>query len=85
MSVDAGPKSLWGVAEGHLLSTISQGFWLQGWEPMAWLYWKNKFGYEPGGDILTGPVIIDKTSIAQWETFVRGIFGDESYNSQNPW
>lgn len=85
MSVDAGPKSLWGVAKGHLLSTISQGFWLQGWEPAAWLYWKNKFGYEPGGDILTGPVIIDKTTIAQWEKFVRGIFGDEAYDSQNPW
>jgi simple sugar transport system substrate-binding protein len=85
MTVDAHPISLWGVAEGHLLSTISQGFWLQGWEPASWLYWKNVFGYEPSGNIYTGPVIIDKTNVAHWEKFIRNIFGDEFYDSHNPW
>lgn len=85
IGVDAGPISLSGVAKGHLLSTMSQGFWLQGWEPAAWLYWKHQFGYEPGGDIYTGPVIIDKSTVAQWEGFVRGIYGDEDYDSQVSW
>ncbi len=79
MGVDDSPLSLSGVAQGRLLSTMSQGFWLQGWEPASWLYWYQQYGYQPGGDILTGPVIIDKSTVAQWEGFVRGIFGDEAY------
>lgn len=85
IGVDENPISLSGVARGHLLSTMSQGFWLQGWEPAAWLYWNKKFSYKPASDIHTGPVIIDKTTVAQWEKFIRDVFGNEAYDRQIPW
>ncbi|MDQ2695120.1 MAG: substrate-binding domain-containing protein [Pseudomonadota bacterium] len=85
IGVDEGPVSIAGVANGHLLSTISQGFWLQGWEAAAWLYWKNKFGYEPAADIYTGPVVIDKSNVGKWEAFIRRVFGDDAFEKQVAW
>jgi simple sugar transport system substrate-binding protein len=82
LGVDDNPISLTGVKEGHLLSTHSQGFWLQGYEPMEWLYWYHKFGYKPAGDILTGPVIIDASVVDQWITFIKGVFGDQAWEQQ---
>jgi simple sugar transport system substrate-binding protein len=82
IGVDANPISLTGVKEGHLLSTHSQGFWLQGYEPMEWLYWYKKFGYKPAGDILTGPVIIDAAVVDQWISFIKSVFGDKAWEEQ---
>lgn len=82
IGVDANPISLTGVAEGRLLSTHSQGFWLQGFEPMAWLYWYKEFGYKPAGDILTGPVIVDASTAESWIGFIKGVFGDEAWDMQ---
>lgn len=85
IGVDANPVSLSGVQMGHLLSTVSQGFWLQGWEPMAWLYFYHEFGYKPASDILTGPVIIDKNAVDQWVKLIRKTFGAEAYDKQVTW
>jgi len=82
IGVDANPISLTGVQEGYLLSTHSQGFWLQGFEPMAWLYWNKEFGYKPAGDILTGPVIVDASTADQWVGFIEGVFGEEAWEQQ---
>lgn len=85
IGVDANPISLSGVQRGHLLSTVSQGFWLQGYEAMSWLYYKKRFGYSPAGDILTGPVMIDADTVDQWITFIRDVFGDEAFDRQVTW
>ncbi|MFQ5971841.1 MAG: substrate-binding domain-containing protein [Alphaproteobacteria bacterium] len=82
IGVDANPISLTGVADGRLLSTHSQGFWLQGFEAASWLYWFNKFGYKPAGDILTGPVIVDASTADSWIGFIKGVFGDEAWDQQ---
>jgi len=85
LTVDEGPVSIEGVRAGHILATNSQGFWLQGYEPMEWLYWNKKFGYAPQSNILTGPVIIEKENADQWATQVRTVFGDKAYDEQNTW
>ena len=65
IGVDDNPVSLSGVKAGHLLSTVSQEFWLQGYVPLQRLHWYCEYGYTPESDILTGPVIIDKTNVDQ--------------------
>lgn len=85
LTVDEGPVSIEGVRAGHLLATNSQGFWLQGFAPMEWLYWNKRFGYAPQSDILTGPVIINSENADQWAEQVRAVFGDKAYDEQNTW
>ena len=84
ITVDASPVALAGIKRGSVLATNSQGFWLQGYVPMEWLYWYHELGYEPQSDILTGPIVIDSTNIDHWEKLVRNIFGD-AYDEQNTW
>jgi simple sugar transport system substrate-binding protein len=79
IGVDDSPVSLSGVKAGHLLSTVSQAFWLQGYVPLQWLYWYREYGYTPERDILTGPVIIDKTNVDQWITLVQGVVGADKF------
>ena len=79
IGVDDSPVSLSGVKAGHLLSTVSQGFWLQGYVPLQWLYWYREYGYTPERDILTGPVIIDKGNVDQWITLVQGVIGPDKF------
>ena len=85
LTVDEGPVSIEGVRAGHILATNSQGFWLQGYAPMEWLYWNKKFGYAPQQSILTGPLVINKDNADQWAEQVRGVFGDKAYDEQNTW
>lgn len=85
LTVDEGPVSIEGVKQGHVLATTSQGFWLQGFAPMEWLYWNKRFGYDPQSDILTGPVLITQDNAEQWEGLVRNVFGDAAYDEQITW
>ncbi|WP_415146200.1 sugar ABC transporter substrate-binding protein [Limimaricola cinnabarinus] len=85
VTVDEAPVSIEGVRQGKLLASNSQGFWLQGYAPMEWLYWNKTLGYEPQSDILTGPVIINAENADKWADLVRSVFGDEEYDNQNTW
>jgi simple sugar transport system substrate-binding protein len=85
IGVDDNPVSLSGVKAGHLLSTVSQEFWLQGYVPLQWLYWYREFGYAPEKDIMTGPVIIDKTNVDDWITLVQGVIGVDNFQQQISW
>jgi simple sugar transport system substrate-binding protein len=81
ITVDASPIALEGIKQGKVLSTHSQGFWLQGFLTMEWLYWYHTLNYEPQSDMLTGPVVVDDTHIDKWIELVRNTFGDE-YDNQ---
>jgi len=81
ITVDASPIALEGIKLGKVLSTHSQGFWLQGYLTMEWLYWYHTLGYTPQSDMLTGPTVIDKNGIDGWIERVRNVFGDE-YDKQ---
>jgi simple sugar transport system substrate-binding protein len=85
ISVDDNPVSLSGVKAGHLLSTVSQEFWLQGYVPLQMLCWYREYGYTSESDILTGPVIIDKTNVDHWITLVQGLIGADNFEKQIPW
>jgi simple sugar transport system substrate-binding protein len=85
IGVDDNPVSLSGVKAGYLLSTSSQEFWLQGYVPLQRLYWYREYGYTPESDILTGPVIIDKTNVDDWITLVQGVIGLDNFQKQIPW
>ena len=84
LTVDASPVALGGVKRGHILACNSQGFWLQGYIPMEWLYWNKTLNYEPQSDFLTGPVVIAGDKVEEWEGLVRNIFGD-AYDEQITW
>jgi simple sugar transport system substrate-binding protein len=82
VTVDASPAALEGIKAGKVLSTHSQGFWLQGFLTMEWLYWNKTLNYVPQSDMLTGPVVIDKTHVDDWIELVRNAFGPEEYDKQ---
>lgn len=85
MTVDASPIAIEGIRSGKLLATNSQGFWLQGFVPMEWLYWNKKFGLYPSSDILTGPVVITPETADEWAKQVKSIFGDAYEEQASVW
>jgi simple sugar transport system substrate-binding protein len=51
------------IKEGYLVQAIDQQPYLQGFETIMWLYLNSQFELAPGGDILTGPGVIDKSNV----------------------
>ncbi len=77
VGVDESPVTLEGIRLGKLLATHSQGFFLQGFTPFEVLYWNRELGYDPLGDMATGPIIIDSSNVEQWIPLTRNVFGDQ--------
>ena len=55
------------IQEGYLLQAIDQQPYLQGFETIMWLYLNSQFKLAPGGDIYTGPGVIDQSNVAAIE------------------
>ena len=55
------------IKDGYLLQAIDQQPYLQGSETIHWLYLNLLAGLAHGGDILTGPGVIDASNIAAVE------------------
>ena len=51
------------IQDGFLLQAIDQQPYLQGFETIMWLYLNSQFALAPGGDILTGPGVIDGSNV----------------------
>lgn len=51
------------IQEGKLLQTIDQQPYLQGFQTIMWLYLNSQFEMAPGGDIFTGPGVIDGSNV----------------------
>ncbi|MBC7811066.1 MAG: substrate-binding domain-containing protein [Burkholderiales bacterium] len=47
------------IQDGYLLQAIDQQPYLQGFETVMWLYLNSQYELAPGGDIFTGPGVID--------------------------
>jgi simple sugar transport system substrate-binding protein len=52
------------IDKGILLQAIDQQPYLQGFETIMWLYLNSQYKLAPGGDIFTGPGVIDKSNVA---------------------
>ena len=51
------------IQSGYLVQAIDQQPYLQGFETIMWLYLNSQFALSPGGDILTGPGVIDGSNV----------------------
>jgi simple sugar transport system substrate-binding protein len=51
------------IKDGYLVQAVDQQPYLQGFETIMWLYLNSQFALAPGGDILTGPGIIDTSNV----------------------
>jgi simple sugar transport system substrate-binding protein len=51
------------LQDGYLVQAVDQQPYLQGFETIMWLYLNSQFQLAPGGDILTGPGIIDLSNV----------------------
>lgn len=51
------------IQEGYLLQAIDQQPYVQGFETIIWLYLNSQFKLVPGGDVLTGPSVIDQSNV----------------------
>jgi simple sugar transport system substrate-binding protein len=51
------------IKDGYLLQAIDQQPYLQGFETIMWLYLNSQFELAPGGDIFTGPGVIDGSNV----------------------
>lgn len=51
------------IDQGILLQAIDQQPYLQGFETIMWLFLNSQYKLQPGGDIFTGPGVIDKSNV----------------------
>lgn len=51
------------IEAGYLLQAIDQQPYLQGFETIMWLHLNSQYGMQPGGDIFTGPGVIDQSNL----------------------
>lgn len=51
------------IQSGYLLQAIDQQPYLQGFQTIMWLYLNSQFELAPGGDIFTGPGVIDGSNV----------------------
>jgi simple sugar transport system substrate-binding protein len=52
------------IEQGNLIQAIDQQPYLQGFETIMWLYLNSQYELAPGGDIFTGPGVINGSNVA---------------------
>ncbi|MEZ4670356.1 MAG: substrate-binding domain-containing protein [Anaerolineae bacterium] len=60
------------IDQGKLLQAIDQQPYLQGFETIMWLFLNSQYKLQPGGDIFTGPGVIDKGNLEAIRALVAG-------------
>lgn len=60
---DTGQEIFQLIQDGYVLQTVDQQPYLQGFETIMWLYLNSQYELAPGGDIFTGPGIIDLNNV----------------------
>ncbi len=51
------------IQSGYLVQAVDQQPYLQGFETIMWLYLNSQYKLAPGGDILTGPGVINTSNV----------------------
>jgi len=85
LTVDEAPSSIEAILSGRYLATFSQGFPIQGLYAVHVLWVYRETGMHPVGPILTGPIIIDKTTAPQWKKILIDFLGEKKYYELSPW
>jgi simple sugar transport system substrate-binding protein len=85
VSVDESPLNIEGILKGKVLATFSQGFYAQATMPYTWLYYYLEYGITPPPQILTGPIVVDKSNVAKFKKTAIEVFGEETYSKTTPW
>jgi simple sugar transport system substrate-binding protein len=67
---DTSPEIFEMIGEGKLLQAIDQQPYLQGFQTIQWLYLNSQYLLAPGGDIFTGPGVIDASNVDQISALV---------------
>jgi simple sugar transport system substrate-binding protein len=60
---DTGAEIYQMIKDGYLLQAIDQQPYVQGFETIMWLYLGSQFALRPGGNIFTGPSVIDASNV----------------------
>ena len=60
VATDMDRGSLDALENGTLIAMTDQQIYLQGYLPIHWLYLYKKYGFLPGNDIASGPLLITK-------------------------
>lgn len=60
------------IEQGRLLQAIDQQPYLQGFETIMWLFLNSQYKLQPGGDIFTGPGVIDQSNLEAIRALVAG-------------
>lgn len=68
---DTSPEIFDMIEEGKLLQAIDQQPYVQGWETVMWLFLNSQYDLKPGGDIFTGPFVIDANNLADIRVLVE--------------
>jgi len=85
VTVDASPTSIEAVIDGKALATHSQNMYLQVYFAAEQLYFYNAFGMDPPEEILTGPIVIDKTNVKKWKNTIQKLWGEKAYKQYILW
>jgi len=85
VTVDESPTSLEAVIDGKALATHAQNMYLQVYLAAEMLYFYNAFGMDPPVEILTGPVVIDKTNVKKWKDAMQKLWGEKAYEQYILW
>lgn len=64
-SFDLDPTTNQSILDGSTLFTVDAQPYLIGYQGVVMLYLYNRYGFTAGGDILTGPAIVDASNVEQ--------------------
>jgi simple sugar transport system substrate-binding protein len=62
-TMDTGSEIFDMIDEGYLVQAVDQQQYIQGFETIMWLFLNSQYLLKPGGDILTGPGIVDASNV----------------------
>jgi simple sugar transport system substrate-binding protein len=63
-TMDTGAEIYQMIQDGYLVQAVDQQQYIQGFDTIMWLFLNSQYLLRPGGDILTGPGIVNASNVA---------------------